>query len=159
MMQHMLDSRYWTKVDVKGPSDCWTWTANRNNKGYGLFRPGGSAPKELAHRLSYMEANGPIPRGAFICHSCDNRACVNPAHLWAGSHTDNMRDMHKKGRGRREYPSGPDAPKPSAKLDAAQVEVIRSRIKAGESNTTIARDYGVSHATISDIKTGRTWPS
>lgn len=58
----MLDDRFWTKVDRAEPGGCWEWTANKNNKGYGLFRPGGTAPKRLAHRLAYEDAKAPSPR-------------------------------------------------------------------------------------------------
>lgn len=94
----MLDDRFWTKVDKNHSSGCWLWLANCNNKGYGLFRPGGTLPKQLAHRLSFSEACGDIPKGGLILHSCDNPRCVNPAHLRMGNHKANTADMDSRGR-------------------------------------------------------------
>ena len=81
-----------------GPGGCWPWTGARSGGGYGYLWWRGRSRQ--AHRLSFAAANGSIPAGAFILHRCDNPRCVNPAHLFAGSHADNMRDMFSKGRGR-----------------------------------------------------------
>ena len=90
-------------------SGCWLWTAHIAPTGYGMisFRrgPHGSIP-ETAHRVSYRLFRGEILDGMHVCHTCDNRACVNPAHLWVGSRTDNMRDMVKKGRHASKVKSG-----------------------------------------------------
>src|SRR5687767_12056524 len=94
----MLNDRFWTKVDKNGPNGCWVWLVNKNNKGYGMFSINAAVGKKLAHRLSYEDAKGRIPRGAFILHSCDNPACVNPAHLRVGNAKDNVGDMMERGR-------------------------------------------------------------
>jgi hypothetical protein len=92
-----LEERFWSKVRRGTKFECWEWQAARNDDGYGLCR-GGSRSIEGAHRVSWRLANGEIPEGQQILHRCDNRACVNPAHLFLGSQQDNIADMLAKGR-------------------------------------------------------------
>src|SRR5690606_5052838 len=134
----MLNHRFWSKVTVKTQSDCWEWHANRNNKGYGLFRPGGSAPKKLAHRLSYEHAYGKIPDGMHILNSCANPACVNPAHHSAGTLRDNMTDAAQKGRAA------------GMKLaDASVIDLLKDNV-AGMSHAGIAAKYRLSVKSVPD---------
>lgn len=96
--------KFWMRVDVKAPHECWEWKgAKRGNEvcEYGSFWVGGK--HMAAHRYSWMIENGPFPeggdgRGMCVCHSCDNPLCVNPKHLFIGTHTDNMKDKISKGR-------------------------------------------------------------
>ena len=88
-------SLFWAKVDKSG--ECWTWTGARDPRGYG--RLGRGRKTLFAHRFSWEEENGPIPNGLFVCHSCDNPACVRPSHLFLGTQKDNIRDMMSKNRG------------------------------------------------------------
>jgi hypothetical protein len=85
----MLDMRFWKKV-ARQADGCWIWTAFKNPCGYGMFMVGKGIVR-LAHRLSYMDARGDIPADAEIDHLCRVRSCVNPAHLEAVSHAENVR--------------------------------------------------------------------
>lgn len=89
-------NRFWSKVDIKGPDDCWEWQASMYPNGYGQFRL--SKQEGYAHRSAWTLINGEIPKGMYICHKCDNRACCNVNHLFLGTHKDNMQDCSKKGR-------------------------------------------------------------
>jgi len=79
------EKEFWSLVDVKSVNECWLWKGIYFAGGYGKFHDG-------AHRVSYKIKNGKIPKGKEICHKCNNQSCVNPSHLYAGTHKDNMND-------------------------------------------------------------------
>jgi len=105
-----LGERFWSKVSVGKPEDCWAWTAHKTAKGYGRMSMKPSEPVR-AHRLAYMLANGAIPPGLSVLHRCDNPPCCNPRHLFLGTIADNNRDMVEKGRSRQSYERGKMTPR------------------------------------------------
>ena len=141
---------FWKKVDTSG--DCWPWTAYKNKQGYGKI---GTANKKLrfAHRVSYANTIGVIPVGYDVCHHCDNPSCVNPAHLFAGTRADNVRDMVFKGRGTNMQGSRHGM----AKLKDLEVFLIRRLISASIPITLISKMFRVSYQTIWGIRHGLNW--
>lgn len=92
-----MEELFWSKVDKAGADECWIWSGPRGTREYGIFCFGGKRMR--AHRVAWELANGkPFPEGMDGCHSCDNPPCVNPAHIWPGTASDNARDAFKKGR-------------------------------------------------------------
>jgi hypothetical protein len=81
---------------IKSDGGCWIWSGAKNRKGYGRFRFEGR--NRYAHQVAYIIAHGSIPTGSIVCHTCDVPACVNPMHLYAGSHRDNATDRSTRGR-------------------------------------------------------------
>jgi len=131
-------------VDKSG--DCWLWTGARDKDGYGIFS---YARKSYRAPVIALELDGrPVPAGKLACHECDHPPCVNPAHLYPGTHEQNMADAVRRQRtnaGERCY---------AAKLTSEDVAGIRaSDLSAPE----LASQYGVTRSNISMIKSGRTW--
>ncbi len=148
-------NNFFRKVDKsKGPLRCWEWTASKV-RGYGSF---GKIQNKttLAHRLSFQLMYGDmINEKPCICHACDNRSCVNPLHLFLGTHQDNMDDMKKKGRS----PNFVGENNGRAILSKENVADIKNSIKNGVSNRFLSEKYNVSNQTISSIKHGLIWKS
>ena len=151
--------------DVEQSSPCIEWSGGRDDCGYGRTTLNGRKAK--AHRVVWQEANGPIPQGMEVCHTCDNPPCVNLDHLWLGTHAENMADMAAKGRSRA--PHGDDhwlrlrpgamrgTRNGRAKLADADITAIRARLVAGETKASLARAFGVSESAVRFVANGGTW--
>lgn len=127
--------------------ECWEWTGSHNEKGYGTLWAGRHIK---AHRLSFELFQSPIPAGLHVMHSCDNRGCVNPAHLSLGTNADNLHDAESRGRIRR------GERHPNAKFTNDQVLDIYCGTKTTK---FLAKLYGVSIRTINKIKDGSSYRS
>lgn len=133
----LISKRFWRKVKILGPDSCWEWQGFLKEDGYGRIRF--HKKVMMVHRVAYLLAKGEIPEGMNVCHSCDNRACCNPAHLWTGTDADNMQDMVKKGR--HKYPMGEAQPK--AKLTTGLVISMRNDYVDGMNFVELAEKYKV----------------
>jgi hypothetical protein len=178
-----IESRFWAKVDERGPDECWEWKAGINRYGYGKFK----APHRrevTAHRMVWMLSHGrEIPDGQCVLHRCDNRSCVNPAHLSLGTQLDNIRDRDRKGRhwapsgaghymrisphlirrGDQTSPRMRPESRPRgedhgiAKLTEARVRRIWTLHKRGWSLRRIGSELGVCAQSICNVLHGKTW--
>jgi hypothetical protein len=151
----MTEEQFWSRVD-KRLDGCWVWTGSiaKERGGYGIVYY--SKKMWRSHRLAWLLSQGSIPIGKYVLHSCDNPPCVNPDHLWVGTQSDNMKDMHDKGR----HPSPGQPPGEEhamAKLTDSAVRDIHRRVREGEWQAQVAEDYGVCVETVEFIVRGRTW--
>jgi len=142
--------RFWAKVDVRGPDECWPWTAAADRLGYGRINSDG-VPL-LAHRCAWILTNGPIPDGMCVCHGCDNPPCCNGRHLFLGTKADNNADMAAKGRAAQRGEGNVHA-----KLTERDVLAIRRLHGSGRSQVSIAREFGVAPQTILRVINRLTW--
>ena len=150
--------RFWPKVCVR--EKCWEWIASKNTDGYGLLMCRNKAagfPRKLlrAHTVSWEIHFGAIPKGMHVLHTCDNPGCVNPGHLFLGTHQDNMRDMKEKGRA--PGASSPGDKHPRAILSSEVVKSLRDRHSKGERIVALARDTGYRYATVWAAVRGVNW--
>ena len=151
-MQTKLDitkERIESKVEKIPEAGCWIWMGATQVRGYGELISHNR--KRLAHRASYEAFIGEIPKGMYVCHSCDNVYCVNPAHLFLGTQKQNLQDMAKKGR------STIGERNPRAKLNEMQVKNIKYSLSLGTSVSLIAKQHNVTSGAISLIKQGKRW--
>ena len=152
--------RFLNKVQKSNdPDGCWLWTGKKSGKGYGGFYADGRDC--YAHRWAYQYYIGKIPVGLFVCHHCDNPACVNPAHLFVGTNADNMADMASKGRNGK-YSKPERTPRGSthgrSKLTESQVTEIRQRYSAGGMTyQSLSSEYGVSLSAIRHVVRRKNW--
>lgn len=144
-----LVQRFYEKIKVNSETGCWEWTAYKSVDGYGRM-PVNRKSKE-AHRVSWQLHFGEIPDGQSVCHKCDNPKCVNPSHLFLGSHADNMIDKINKRRQSRGQSCA------QSKLNNKLVETIRFCYKKGFTQTEIASYLNMSQGTISRVVRGEAW--
>lgn len=147
-----LEDRFWSKVNKT--DDCWLWTASTYKSGYGHFRRKINDKWTMykSHRFSYELANRcEIPKNLFVLHKCDVPACVNPDHLYLGTHADNMRDMREKGRNRW-------GNNPNHRLLSYEIaKNIRKDYRNGLRYKQIEEKYSVSKQQVSRIVLNLIW--
>lgn len=149
--QVMLSERFWIRVDKS--KECWEWTGAVFKNGYGCYDAAKGRTRK-AHRLVWEETYGQIPEGKYVCHRCDNRRCVNPAHLFLGTASDNSADMVAKGRAR----AGVGESKPNAKLTASDIVDIRRAYATGkETYDSIAKRYGTTKQNVRAVVKRQSW--
>jgi DNA-binding XRE family transcriptional regulator len=137
----MALDRLLSKVRMDGDSGCWNWTASKFGVGYGQFKLNGKM--RLAHRVSWELHNGAIPDGMHVCHTCDNRACINPEHLFLGNNADNVADKVAKGR--------------QVRHKLTESDVLAIRAAEGVSQARLASKFGVARSLISNIRNRTIW--
>ncbi len=129
---------------------CWIWTGGIGRGGYGRIYDNATKTTRYAHVISWEETNGPVPAEQLILHSCDTPSCINPRHLFLGTHADNRHDADQKGRSAK--PVGET--NPAAKLTREQAAAIKVDRRA---QRVIAADYGINQQHVSRIKRGERW--
>lgn len=128
-------------------SGCWLWVGGVTTSGYGTCSMHG---QKVAHRVSWVIHNGVIPNGMNVLHRCDTPACVNPAHLFLGTHQDNMADLRQKGRA---YGAKGEANYGAVITEDQALSILNDP----RSGPELARQYGISQESVSNIRNGKTW--
>jgi hypothetical protein len=155
-MKMTAEERFWSKVDKRGPDDCWEWTGGKL-RGYGIFSAA-HGHSVRANRFAWETSFGPIPKGKRVCHTCDNPPCCNPAHLFCGTQKDNVDDMFRKGRSRTQLYCKLGKTwlrRVSRKFHwlspAAVSAIVASYDGKWGREKQLAKQYGVTHSCISRI--------
>lgn len=148
-----LTTRFWDKVDTSGgPDACWPWQGSCFWNGYGQVAHRGKNLKAHRVALALYEGRSPLRAGGLhVCHTCDNRRCCNPAHLFRGTAAVNMADKVAKGRQARGTSNGRSKATPEIVIQ------IRQLLAEGVSGAEVAVRVGMSPAGVSHIRSGRCW--
>ncbi len=147
-MRGTVEERFRAKIGNRTEMGCLLWTGAHGRSGHGQLLVDGRL--DTAQRVAWRLANGPIPEGLHVLHRCDNPPCVEPTHLFLGTHADNMADMLAKGR--KVVVRG-DA-NPATKVTDEQVETMRAAYRAGDTQASLARRFGLNAATVSRMVRG-----
>lgn len=144
-----VEQRLWARVERGSTSECWEWQGAINSHGYGTIRE--RCKSKGAHVIAYRSTRGEVPSGLYVCHTCDNRRCCNPEHLFLGTNLDNTSDRNAKGRQARGSRIS------TAKLTEAEVAIIRYLTDCGANGKALAKLYGIDQTAVSAIHRRRTW--
>jgi len=161
-----MEERFWSKVDKKGENGCWNWMASMRENGYGQIYKDGKPAK--AHRVSYELFVGKIPEGLCVLHSCDNRKCVNPAHLSVDTQKENLRQMRERYRdntakgdnsGSRTHPERRPRGETHCRSKLTNNDIYEVKILYGFGFThrELGLMYNVAHSSIANILNGKSW--
>lgn len=152
-----IEQRFWSKVAIGGPDDCWEWQRSRNDSGYGQFRVSVDQSPQKASRVAWALTHGD-PGSLCVLHRCDNPPCCNPAHLFLGTVADNNADKAAKGRqARAGHEKYTDLVEGVRRLTNEEIRQAREDHAAGASCRSIARRLGVAHTTVSRLINGTHW--
>jgi HNH endonuclease len=160
MRYQPLRERFEAKISPEPLTGCWLWTGavttSKNTYPYGSIKTDrrDARPQRLeaAHRVAWLLYRGPIPDGLDVLHKCDQPYCVNPDHLFIGTHAENMADMVRKGRS-----NARPGQLAHATLNAVIAQQIRDRRAAGERPTALAREFGISRQQVHRIYVRKCW--
>lgn len=156
---HSPEERFWVRVNISDdPKNCWEWAGSKTRYGYGEMKIGKKAHYRV-HRFCWELHHGPIPKGMFICHHCDNPSCVNPEHLFLGTPLDNVQDKMRKGRHRiASFPRPSGESHYKATLTWEQVREIRSLYTSSQNTLTeLATMFDISIQSIFGIVNWLSW--
>lgn len=157
-IQHTFAQKFQSRIiegSIKKENGCWEWEKCIQGNGYGRIRI--STFTYYAHRLSYAAFKGDVPETYDVCHTCDNRKCVNPNHLFVGTRKDNMQDCahkHRTTKGRT-FTYGEKIH--GAKLKNSDIPIILHMLEEGAKVKEIASLYKICEGTVRQIRTGKSW--
>lgn len=156
MDQRIFDEKFrgrvWSKIDKRGIDECWPWTG-ATQFGYGYIWIVQQKIHAKAHRVVYAYTHGDFDSSLCVCHHCDNPPCCNPSHLFLGTRAENNRDRDNKGR----YPDRRGEKNGHTKLTRLQVDEIRHLVSCGQTQLSVANQYGIKQPQVSRIVLRKLW--
>lgn len=136
----LYDGR-WERRSGPLETECWIWTGQLDQTGYGVLKYHQKAYK--AHRAMWALRNGPIPEGKYACHKCDTPACINPEHIFIGTQGDNMKDAKRKGRTRANRGRSDD-----------EIRMAKAMVRGGMPRSKVAKHFGIDTGSMTRIMQG-----